>query len=88
MRCIAALSTAALLPPSPQVAVVFSKVARFDFPKAWPTLFSDLLAKLQVGLRRLAPCTGLRTACRLQPQSLPCADRSVVQHGRVPASAQ
>ena len=33
-----------------QVAVVFSKVARFDFPKAWPTLFSDLLAKLQVVL--------------------------------------
>lgn len=30
-----------------QVAVVFSKVARLDFPKAWPTLFADLLAKLQ-----------------------------------------
>ncbi len=36
------------LPFCAQVAVVFSKVARFDFPKAWPTLFSDLLAKLQV----------------------------------------
>ena len=43
-------------PPTPnptpaQVAVVFSKGARFDFPRAWPSLFSDLLAKLQVGRR-------------------------------------
>ena len=30
--------------------MVFSKVARFDFPKAWPTLFSDLLAKLQASM--------------------------------------
>lgn len=34
---------------SAQIAVVFSKVARFDFPRAWPNLLSDLLAKLQVG---------------------------------------
>jgi hypothetical protein len=29
-----------------QVAVVLSKVARYDFPRAWPALFSDLLAQL------------------------------------------
>lgn len=29
-----------------QVAVVLSKVARHDFPRAWPALFSDLLALL------------------------------------------
>ena len=41
-----------------QVAVVFGKVARHDFPRAWPTLFADLLAKLQVGVR----CVGRHPA--------------------------
>lgn len=30
-----------------QMAVVFAKVARIDYPKAWPTLFTDLLQQLQ-----------------------------------------
>lgn len=30
-----------------QVALVFAKIARVDYPRAWSTLFSDLLAKLQ-----------------------------------------
>ena len=30
-----------------QVAVVFAKVARVDFPRDWPSLFQDLLGKLQ-----------------------------------------
>jgi hypothetical protein len=30
-----------------QVALVVAKVARFDFPSQWPTLFNDLLAGLQ-----------------------------------------
>ena len=30
-----------------QVAVIFAKVARIDFPRDWPALFSDLLGKLQ-----------------------------------------
>ena len=38
-----------------QVAVVFSKVARFDFPRAWPDLFSDLLARLQGGANSSSP---------------------------------
>lgn len=32
-----------------QVAVVFAKVARFDYPRAWPSLFADLLGVLQGG---------------------------------------
>lgn len=30
-----------------QMAVVFAKVARIDYPKAWPNLFTDLLQQLQ-----------------------------------------
>ena len=30
-----------------QTAVVLAKVARLDFPKAWPSLFTDLLGRLQ-----------------------------------------
>ena len=30
-----------------QMAVVFAKVARIDYPKAWPNLVSDLLQQLQ-----------------------------------------
>ena len=30
-----------------QMAVVFAKVARIDYPKAWPGLFTDLLQQLQ-----------------------------------------
>ena len=30
-----------------QVALVVAKVARVDYPRAWSTLFSDLLAKLR-----------------------------------------
>lgn len=30
-----------------QVALVLAKIARVDYPRAWSTLFSDLLAKLQ-----------------------------------------
>ena len=30
-----------------QMAVVFAKVARVDFPKAWPGLVTDLLQQLQ-----------------------------------------
>ncbi|DBA79077.1 hypothetical protein WJX77_002150 [Trebouxia sp. C0004] len=30
-----------------QMAVVFAKIARFDYPKAWPGLFTDLLQQLQ-----------------------------------------
>jgi hypothetical protein len=29
-----------------QVALILAKVARFDFPKEWPTLFSELLSGL------------------------------------------
>lgn len=32
-----------------QLAVVFAKVARFDYPKSWPGLLGDLLGRLQVG---------------------------------------
>lgn len=31
-----------------QIAVVLSKVARNDYPRAWPSLFTDLLGRLQV----------------------------------------
>ena len=30
-----------------QMAVVFAKVARVDYPKAWPSLFTDLLQQMQ-----------------------------------------
>ncbi|KAK9830439.1 hypothetical protein WJX72_011753 [[Myrmecia] bisecta] len=30
-----------------QIAVVFAKVARYDYPRHWPSLFGDLLGKLQ-----------------------------------------
>lgn len=30
-----------------QMAVVFAKVARIDYPKAWPGLFTDLLQQVQ-----------------------------------------
>ena len=30
-----------------QVAIIFAKVARVDFPRDWPSLFTDLLAQLQ-----------------------------------------
>jgi len=30
-----------------QMAVVFAKIARIDYPKAWPGLFTDLLQQLQ-----------------------------------------
>lgn len=36
-----------LLQIAVQIGVVFAKVARYDYPQAWPSLFSDLLAKLQ-----------------------------------------
>lgn len=29
------------------MAVVFAKVARIDYPKAWPSLFTDLLQQMQ-----------------------------------------
>lgn len=32
-----------------QIAVVFAKVARFDYPRAWPLLLGDLLGRLQGG---------------------------------------
>ena len=32
-----------------QVAVVFAKVARSDYPRQWPGLFSDLLARADGG---------------------------------------
>ena len=38
-----------LLLSASQIAVVFGKVARFDFPAAWPSLFGDLLGKVQGG---------------------------------------
>lgn len=30
-----------------QVAIIFAKVARVDFPRDWPTLFTDLLGQLR-----------------------------------------
>eukprot|EP00882_Tetradesmus_deserticola_P030292 GHRQ01033993.1.p1 GENE.GHRQ01033993.1~~GHRQ01033993.1.p1 ORF type:complete len:225 (+),score=98.09 GHRQ01033993.1:341-1015(+) len=39
-----------------QVALVVAKVARFDFPGQWPTLFSDLLAGLAAA--QAAACAG------------------------------
>ena len=30
-----------------QMAVVFAKVARVDYPKAWPSMFTDLLQQMQ-----------------------------------------
>ena len=30
-----------------QMAVVFAKVARIDYPKIWPNLFTDLLQQMQ-----------------------------------------
>ena len=30
-----------------QVALVFAKVARSDYPKEWPTLFAELTSRLQ-----------------------------------------
>eukprot|EP00798_Chlamydomonas_sp_ICE-L_P013625 gene13626-19503_t len=32
-----------------QIALVYSKIARFDFPADWPNLFSDLMGILQNG---------------------------------------
>lgn len=32
-----------------QVALVFAKVARFDYPSEWPALFSDLMGGLAGG---------------------------------------
>lgn len=32
-----------------QVAVVFAKVARNDFPKEWESLFADLIAQMRTG---------------------------------------
>lgn len=29
------------------MAVVFAKVARVDYPRAWPSLFTDLLQQMQ-----------------------------------------
>ncbi len=32
-----------------QVALTFAKVARLDYPSAWPSLFADLLGRLDTG---------------------------------------
>ena len=37
----------AVLQIAVQMAVVFAKVARIDYPRAWPSLFTDLLQQLQ-----------------------------------------
>lgn len=44
---------AALFFPIPQIAVqiavIFAKISRFDYPKEWPNLFSDLLSLVSNG---------------------------------------
>ena len=62
---------------------MFSKVARFDFPRAWPTLFSDLLAKLQVGGRHWLPYAGIGRRCPLLGWAVLAAADRVMHHGRV-----
>lgn len=32
-----------------QIAVIFSKIARFDYSREWPLLFNDLLGRLSTG---------------------------------------
>lgn len=32
-----------------QVALTYAKIARFDYPSDWPTLFHDLMANLSTG---------------------------------------
>eukprot|EP00951_Prasinocladus_malaysianus_P018959 scaffold152887_cov21-Prasinocladus_malaysianus.AAC.1 len=32
-----------------QIAVIFAKIARHDYPREWPSLFSDLLGRLSGG---------------------------------------
>lgn len=41
------LSSRAVVQIAVQMAVVFAKIARIDYPKAWPGLFTDLLQQLQ-----------------------------------------
>ncbi|WIA40697.1 hypothetical protein OEZ86_004393 [Tetradesmus obliquus] len=41
-----------------QVALVVAKVARFDFPSQWPSLFSDLLAGLEPNAAAAAATAG------------------------------
>lgn len=36
----------ALMQFAVQIAVVIAKIARVDYPRQWPSLFSDLLGKL------------------------------------------
>jgi len=45
-----------------QTAVVLAKVARLDFPKSWPSLFTDLLGRLQAASK--AGSSGTLTARR------------------------
>lgn len=45
-----------------QTAVVLAKVARLDFPKSWPSLFTDLLGRLQAAAE--AGSSGTLTARR------------------------
>lgn len=47
MHCKAVNTTGRYLQIAVQMAVVFAKVARVDYPRAWPSLFTDLLQQMQ-----------------------------------------
>lgn len=67
-----------------QVALVIAKIARSDYPREWPTLVSDLMARVQGGSTLTVRCVLAQkwggTRCLLARMlALPVAREGVVK---------
>lgn len=54
-----------------QVAVTIGRVARFDYPRDWPTLLTDLLGSLQSNDMDILRCGNCSISCRSRAARVP-----------------